>query len=1322
MVDPFSMAKLVALLKKDGPHAAAKAYKMVAPKNWAVQLSNTALKGLPRPRPRIALVRELNGKKGEILAPLMAVVVDGNPAPTTELAEAVDRCLRRSRRWRRLPVDEQSSRTAVVSSMLMQNFIASQDPAKATAVAHDAARFRSDQIESKIDRHGVVQQQLLDEFRADRGGEARARLRQSLAKMPQELHRLIESALEEEPEGVREVLSAVSTPEASAAAIAAQWVQSPPAILGTAQTPVRPTAWRVLGYVAFAYRECASASMAFERSAAAGGAARDHLMAWAAWAAINAEDNARAESLIEASEVSPDSIPILRLVAAWLRMATTPLPNPNGSSPLESATQASPSDGTDDPFADTVRLVQVELAGWDPTDEMERDLHARIGANTDLVDLSLSQARRYDAAIHRLQAALNRGWMDQTAMALADLLCERAYAGGSLDRARDLDAACELASKVRDARRGMNANSAPAAAMAARAAGLARHHRRVIEIGSSEFGTATNNEARQPAMIRYVATAATECDAGIAEALERQLPNLPEGFVQDWCRAQLLTRSNRPEQLTNEEQAALWQTVLASAVTDEERFLAERGLAEAGILVPADRSLTTDPHSWIAAESRARAALVIGDPAAAITELRPFREEVPSAALMLGEAYAALSEIDAAVDELVQAARRFDYDDFVIQAARVAAVAGQRERAESLLQHVLGTASSAWHGRPAALGLLGHLRASRGDWPGAMSFWEAALEQDPFNTEVLWSLAQCHAHRGDVDLAWTILTADPISPGRRREPPHPPHASFAQVLLLLTARNQEPAAVVERGLALMNVFDEPDFHAAALLIMFDVTMSDPDAPAQAGALDPDLLERLQAAVTTFLTDHPGHPAFRAVPVTPEMSGEEILAAMASADSTTAERGQNRKVAEWTVARGALPLGALGSFYGRRYAQIITSLAFATITAGFEEVEDEASIAEALGALGVQPNPGAADARRGLLIARGTPTAVVVIDTTALYARTLLPELDAQLASRLRDVLVADDAFMDIVISRDAASKDQGLYFSTDPDTGQGILRVVSAETRQQQRERLDAIYRLAAAARREPAPAASTSALDQIAPDQQVPWLGSVRLAAARGAFLWADDVAVRAVARTAGVRCFSTAALLHAFRRLGAMTEEQCEQAVQNLIRGHIGDFTPKWERLRDISREGDPGRTAVAAAVSKPSFWMNFEPASKIYLRLLDEFQRTQAEWVPTLVSCATLGALGINQHPEAAADQAAAILSSTINHLGPLGHVPGAIAAARGALRQAPISFPDPLPNVARRILRAQEALSGPSTAADTLMALMAGCSEEDRQIARIAILTA
>lgn len=1322
MVDPFSMAKVVAVLKKDGPHAATKAYKLVAPKGWAIQLGNASLKGLPGPRPRVALVRELNRKKSAVLASLLVVVVAGDAVPPEDLIEAVDHCLRRSRRWRRLPPGDQATRTAVVATMLMEKFLATQDAVRVTTLAHEAAKVRDGRIESKIDHHSAIQEQLLDVFRADRGGDALARLRQSLAKMPEVLQDLIEVAFHDDHEGVREVVGAVSTSGSSTAAVATQWVMSPPAILGTSQTPVRPVAWRVLGHIAFAFREYASASIAFERSAAAGGAARDHLVAWAAWAAVNAEDNARAKSLIEASEVTPDSLPILRVVAAWLRMATTPLPNPNGSSPLGTATQASPSDGTGDPFADIVRLVQAELAGWEPTDMMERDLHARIGANTDLVDPSLSQPRRYEAAIHRLQAALNRGWMDQTAMALADLLCERAFAGGSLDRARDLDVACELALRVRDARRGLNANSAPAAAMAARAVGLARHHRRVIEIGSSEFGTATDSEARHPAMIRYVATAAAECDTGIAEALERQLPNLPVGFVQDWCRAQLLTRSNRPEQLTIEEQAALWQAVLASAVTDEERFLAERGLAEAGVLVPADRSLATDPHSWIAAESRARAALIKGNPAAAIAELSPFREEVPSAALMLGEAYAALSEIDAAVDELLQAARRFDYDDFVTQAARVAAGAGERERAESLLHHSLGTASSAWHGRPAALGLLGHLRASRGDWPGAMSFWEAALEQDPFNTEVLWSLVQSHAHRGDVDLAWTILTADPSSPGGRREPPHPPHVSFAHVLLLLMARNQGPAVVVERGLALMAVFDEPDFHAAALLIMFDVTMSDPDAPAQDAALDPDLLERLQAAVTTFLTDHPGHPAFRAVPVTPEMTGEELLAVMASADSTTAERGRNRKVAEWAVARGALPLGALGALYGRRYAQIITSLAFTTITAGFEEVEDEASIAEALGALGVEPNPGTAEARRGLLIARGTPTAVVVVDTTALYTRTLLPELDAQLTSRLRGVLVADDAFMDIVISRDAASRDQGLYFSTDPDTGQGTLREVSAETRQQQRERLDAIHRLAATARREPAPAASLPALDQIAPDQQVPWLESVRLAAARGAFLWADDVAVRAVARTAGVRCFSTAALLHAFRQLGVMAEEQGEQAVRSLIRGHVGDFTPDWERLRDISREGDPGRTAVAAAVSKPSFWMSFEPASKIYLRLLDEFQPAQPEWVPTLVSCATLGALGVNQHPDTAAGQAAAILSSTINHLGPLGDVPGAIAAARGALRQSPFSFPDPLPNVVRRILRAQEALSDPSTAADMLTALMARCSEEDRQIARIAILTA
>jgi hypothetical protein len=195
-------------------------------------------------------------------------------------------------------------------------------------------------------------------------------------------------------------------------------------------------------------------------------------------------------------------------------------------------------------------------------------------------------------------------------------------------------------------------------------------------------------------------------------------------------------------------------------------------------------------------------------------------------------------------------------------------------------------------------------------------------------------------------------------------------------------------------------------------------------------------------------------------------------------------------------------------------------------------------------------------RNGGLAPAITPVAAVVTDATTLYVRTLLPALNDVLVSGIRDLLLADPSYTDIIDARDKIFMPTAGMLTEDPETGQYELRLVSASEQARHQAAADAVFALAGACRRLPLPARSPrDDLERLAGPGLDPWIGGVRLAAARGIALWADDAALRRLARGAGIPAFSTLALLDAYSTLGLVSAGQRENAVRNLISGCVGD-----------------------------------------------------------------------------------------------------------------------------------------------------------------------
>ena len=129
------------------------------------------------------------------------------------------------------------------------------------------------------------------------------------------------------------------------------------------------------------------------------------------------------------------------------------------------------------------------------------------------------------------------------------------------------------------------------------------------------------------------------------------------------------------------------------------------------------------------------------------------------------------------------------------------------------------------------------------------------------------------------------------------------------------------------------------------------------------------------------------------------------------------------------------------------------------------------------------------------------------------------------------------------------------------------------------RSAIDVVFTLAGDCRRLAIPATDSRDLDMLAGPEFDPWAGALRLAAARGSALWADDIALRRLARGAGIPAFSTLSLLDAYGQIGLISAEQREQAIRKLIRGYVGDFPPNDGRLRALA-----ARDSNAAAPYAP------------------------------------------------------------------------------------------------------------------------------------------
>jgi hypothetical protein len=343
---------------------------------------------------------------------------------------------------------------------------------------------------------------------------------------------------------------------------------------------------------------------------------------------------------------------------------------------------------------------------------------------------------------------------------------------------------------------------------------------------------------------------------------------------------------------------------------------------------------------------------------------------------------------------------------------------------------------------------------------------------------------------------------------------------------------------------------EPDAHLAA-----ELAERYQDAPALAGGLT-GLLHR-------ELARHEREGGRR----WPEALVQRVAALVRAAQGTgygpehiTEEelrrrlRGENYQQLEQVrleVAAGRMPLGRLAILAGRPYGQVLLQCTAGVIVAS----DPEPGLVAA----------GQTAARRAL--AGGS----AVADLSALHLLQLLGADGRTLRAQLPDLVVTTSTAADALRSRDAVWTVTGASFTVGLEDG--VLRrgELSAEQRALMRTRAEDLEEVTARLQHQQAGAGKDPTGD------------AVEFAAREGLPLYADDVALRQIARRRGVPAFGTTDLL----AVVGYSQQQIDGMLMRLAAEYVVDLPLGGNQIVSLERDGGWRGTYGAVAISRRQWW---------------------------------------------------------------------------------------------------------------------------------------
>ncbi|MFI5590133.1 DUF4365 domain-containing protein [Amycolatopsis sp. NPDC051758] len=804
---------------------------------------------------------------------------------------------------------------------------------------------------------------------------------------------------------------------------------------------------------------------------------------------------------------------------------------------------------------------------------------------------------------------------DAAAMSKVALICAR-RAETAEAQAGDLARAAELLQAAVTQRRQWSGETRGLLALLARVLMIRGQFGAVLNmLLPAPLGTANADEADDPVLRRLALTAAhgsgdselvASIEAAMTDNVEDQIARLRLGLLE----------------LPAAEAEALWTPHLARARSDydgEAAVMATHRLAALGVDATAQLDELIRAGALPLGTDRLPRAIATfrRNTAEGLSLLRSLSTEDPAAAEQLVHALVEVGRPDEAIAASASAAQRFRSPRFLTLHALLVFQHATAERADRALQDALQAED-----RPAErvelATRLADIAATAQDWARAEStLAQVVAYQTPPPDGVVWNLVRAQLNGGGETRAAATVA---------RHQPRVRSEEEAQLWAQAMASLAWDDELAERAIELASDFAD-NAQLATFLLSHLVTATRGTVPENGGeytdddALDaipdpPDdrpvvrgnLHRRAFELLNTLYETHGDATGMRILSTT---SPEEFLAEV----EPIVRRPDQTHLAGLAdqISRAQVPAGMLALSIGRSYTSaLVQRTAGLLVAVAVDDAEHQAEVDAATASAG-RP---------------------AVVDISTLLVLSQLTDADA-VSGQVGELILALPAHHDVLRAALQARTLAGSVGSLGSSAAEGSLTFYERNEEHYQfvRDRTAAVEALAH--RCSIRPVGTTSVFgDNSERARAVPWLAAIEVAAQEGMPLWCDDLAVRRLARSVGVSCFSTMAMAEVLRdtRLeSAHTSDEIDavldataKTVGELHAEFVVDLPVSEEQLLDQAEADGWVPAAAALAIERPSWWgWQQDPVGLLMNRLYPAVREAEPAQLPNWQRAAMLGA---------------------------------------------------------------------------------------------------
>jgi tetratricopeptide (TPR) repeat protein len=840
-----------------------------------------------------------------------------------------------------------------------------------------------------------------------------------------------------------------------------------------------------------------------------------------------------------------------------------------------------------------------------------------------------------DTAIATFEALADRyPGLGGFALRAAQLRLERVVDSSSPGHASDVRQARQLALRARDARRTWRGDSAEAVVVACHAAMIAVDFNRALAYGlAAPAGEATAAEAMEPAVLECAATAAIALDQrDLAVQLINQLPDSA-------AQATLLGQLAERDPSTVEQARAAYHRAFNLATDDSQRLAIVQGLAELGEW-PLPWLEELQSHAPEHAEYlTAMSEMARGRYDEAIRRLRPRQGASLMAAKLLAEVQRRAGRVEDSVQTLRAAARRFDDPHSLTGAAMTLFEAGRKREARTTAIEALSTTPADSPDRSQLRQLLRDEAAERHDWPAVEQQARAMLDEGATDPDVRWLLTMAVTNQGRIEDAWTIA--------RQAPPLEATNEQQARLWLALHGRFASDAATVEQALELLGRYGQSEeFAAAAITTLIMMTRN--------ATLPEPTVGRLQQATEAFFERFPSSVLLESITVDfddPEAVLAEFRRRLEPGAAQYAEIRRH-------VVQGSFPVGMLAMAAGKTYTEALLHRA-----PGF------------LPAYPVDPTLAGQEQQLATDALDGT----VIVEPSALYLASLIPEQWPHLLAAFAHVQIPDGSLRDILTAQDGLALRSTTSIGWNTEHERMVIAEISQADADQLAERATWMARTALSL--EVMAVDALSQFPEMDREHTRSWLAPLELAKQQGVALLSDDLALRGLARSLGIPTFGSIAVLGALVAAGHLDTAARDAALLQFRRHWVVDLPFDAAQLRALA-EADQWQPGPAYfALTRPATWRDRRQVLGFYRAGQQQIAATDPEHLPDWLSAAILGFAG-GQPPMAVTPMAGLLLTlATLQ----ANTDPAILAKLVPAARQAATELGggDPLPQTVRDV---------------------------------------